>query len=39
MLAVMVDHFKEVCPDPTVIDLDEIKDALGDTSAANLIQA
>lgn len=37
--AVMVEYFKEVCPNPTIIDPDEIKDALRDASAANLMQA
>ena len=37
--AVMVEYFKEVCPNPTVIDPDEIKDAFRDASAANLMQA
>lgn len=35
----MVEYFKEVCPNPTVIDPEEIKGALRDASAANLIQA
>jgi len=35
----MVEYFKEVCPNPTVIDPDEVKDPLRGASAANLVQA
>jgi hypothetical protein len=35
----MVEFFKEVCPHPTVIDPTEIRDALGEASAATLVQA
>jgi hypothetical protein len=35
----MLEHFKKVCPNPTIIDPDEVKDALRDASAATLIQA
>lgn len=35
----MAEYFKKVCPDPTIIDPDELMDALRGVSAANLFQA
>ena len=35
----MVEYFKKVCPNPTIIDQDEMKDELRGVSAASIFQA